>query len=217
MNTKLGLGIIGMCVLLGVVWWYGTIPDIEESQPQPQPEVVAERYAMDFFECEFGKTIDATFDRESNTVELLLSDGRVFTLPQVIAASGAKYANENDTFVFWTKGETAFITEGENSQQTFSNCVTLGQVQVETEGRIILINRDQVVFDGPSLITILTSEDEEKVIAVPSMGIGLCAARLSLADTSILEIGDRIRVRGNELANNHIVPCQAESHYLEVL
>lgn len=76
------------------------------------------------FACEQGKTIGATF--YSAKVELILSDGRKLSLPQAISASGARYANADESFVFWNKGNTAFISEGktEPQQQTYTNCVT---------------------------------------------------------------------------------------------
>jgi len=59
-----------------------------------------------------------------NAVTLTLSDGRSFALPQVISASGARYAHgdNDDSFVFWNKGNTAFVTE--NGTTTFDGCVT---------------------------------------------------------------------------------------------
>ncbi len=41
-----------------------------------------------------------------------------------MSGSGARYANKDETFVFWNKGDTAFITEGKNDNQTYSDCVT---------------------------------------------------------------------------------------------
>ncbi|MES2006686.1 MAG: MliC family protein [Patescibacteria group bacterium] len=76
------------------------------------------------FSCEQGKTIGAVF--YSAKVELTLSDGRKLSLPQAISASGARYANADQSFVFWNKGNTAFIGEGkvEPQQETYTNCVT---------------------------------------------------------------------------------------------
>jgi membrane-bound inhibitor of C-type lysozyme len=75
------------------------------------------------FACQGGKTIDATF--YSNSVDLKLSDGRSMQLPQAMSASGARYANKDETFVFWNKGNTAFITEGPGEgKETYSGCVT---------------------------------------------------------------------------------------------
>ena len=87
-------------------------------QPKEQPINTAT------FACDEGKTITASFFKKS--VSLILSDARKLSLPQAIAASGTRYANADGSFVFWSKGNTAFITEGktEPQQQTFSNCVT---------------------------------------------------------------------------------------------
>ena len=74
------------------------------------------------FKCDGGKTIDATFYADS--VDLKLSDGRSLKVPQAMSASGARYANKDETFVFWNKGDTAFVTEGKDGKETFSGCVT---------------------------------------------------------------------------------------------
>ncbi|MCX6736566.1 MAG: MliC family protein, partial [Candidatus Parcubacteria bacterium] len=67
------------------------------------------------FVCTGDKTIGAQF--RSSSVDLQLNDGRTMTLPQAISASGARYANADESFVFWNKGDTAFVTEG--SETTF--------------------------------------------------------------------------------------------------
>jgi membrane-bound inhibitor of C-type lysozyme len=71
------------------------------------------------FNCREGKTIKAEFAKEK--VNLLLSDGRKIELPQAISASGARYANSDESFVFWNKGNTAFIEE--KGTTTFTNCI----------------------------------------------------------------------------------------------
>lgn len=73
------------------------------------------------FKCQGGKTIDATFYADS--VDLKLSDGRAMKLPQAMSGSGARYANKDESFVFWNKGDTAFITEGSDENMTFKDCV----------------------------------------------------------------------------------------------
>jgi membrane-bound inhibitor of C-type lysozyme len=75
------------------------------------------------FECEGGKSITATFyPTDDAFVDLVLSDERKMSVPRAISASGARYANADESFVFWNKGDTAFITEGETT--TFAGCVT---------------------------------------------------------------------------------------------
>jgi len=70
------------------------------------------------FKCTENKNIQAVFYK--NRVELVLSDKRQMTLPQVISASGARYANTDESFVFWNKGDTAFVNESD--KQTYSDC-----------------------------------------------------------------------------------------------
>jgi membrane-bound inhibitor of C-type lysozyme len=41
-----------------------------------------------------------------------------------MSASGARYANKDETFVFWNKGDTAFVTEGKDGKETYSSCAT---------------------------------------------------------------------------------------------
>jgi membrane-bound inhibitor of C-type lysozyme len=74
------------------------------------------------FNCKDGKRVDATF--YADKVELKLSDGRSLSLPQAMSASGARYANKDESFVFWNRGNTAFITEGAQGNETYSDCLT---------------------------------------------------------------------------------------------
>jgi membrane-bound inhibitor of C-type lysozyme len=55
-------------------------------------------------------------------VNLILSDGRQLTVPHAISADGARYANANESFVFWNKGNTAFIQE--QGTTTYAGCAT---------------------------------------------------------------------------------------------
>lgn len=71
------------------------------------------------FTCDEDKSIQSLF--YDNKVTLNLSDGRTMNLMSTISASGARYSNWNDSFVFWNKGNTAFIMEGDET--TFVNCV----------------------------------------------------------------------------------------------
>jgi uncharacterized protein len=75
------------------------------------------------FACAGGKSIEATFvNGPSTSVRLVLSDGRKMALPQAMSASGARYANKDESFVFWNKGNTAFIEEG--GKTTYEGCAT---------------------------------------------------------------------------------------------
>jgi membrane-bound inhibitor of C-type lysozyme len=74
--------------------------------------------------CNDGETIEATFYKgqqkpvepgkppvPSGRVKIVLSDGRKFDLPQTISADGSRYANNDESFVFWAKGDGALVRE----------------------------------------------------------------------------------------------------------
>lgn len=73
------------------------------------------------FTCDGGHTVRAIFKQYE--VQLLLSDGRNLLVPQAISADGGRYTNDDESFVFWTKGNGAFITEG--STTTYANCAVV--------------------------------------------------------------------------------------------
>ena len=50
-----------------------------------------------------------------------LADKRHLPLKHVVSASGARYANADESVVFWNKGTTATMTEG--TVVTFANCI----------------------------------------------------------------------------------------------
>ena len=75
-----------------------------------------------WFQCNAGKSIHAVFYKHA--VHVALSSGPEVFLPQTISASGARYANDDDTLVFWNKGNTAFVTQGNPNIQTYSGCTT---------------------------------------------------------------------------------------------
>jgi len=76
------------------------------------------------FACENDRRVQAVFTGGARpSVQLTLSDGRRLLLPQAPSASGARYANGDESFVFWNKGRTAFIEEG--GQRTYAGCTQL--------------------------------------------------------------------------------------------
>jgi putative hemolysin len=75
------------------------------------------------FACDAGKSVDALFDNGAqHSVALVLSDGRALSLPQTPSGSGARYANADESIVFWNKGRAAFIEE--RGKLSYSGCAT---------------------------------------------------------------------------------------------
>ena len=98
--------------------------------PPPDAPMSTVRY-----QCQQNKTIVADYyDGKSSAgpdgrpipggrVMVQLSDGRKFGLPQTLSGSGIRYADSSGTFVFWSKGDTAFVEEGANQTVTYRDCV----------------------------------------------------------------------------------------------
>lgn len=102
--------------------------------------------------------------------------------------------------------------------QTPEETETEGDEEIEGEARgtIVSVNTEQAMVDGPVLIT-LQEGGEERIIAVPSMGLPTCAARAAMADAFALTAGQYIEVRGSVSADGTIVPCESADHYLRVV
>jgi membrane-bound inhibitor of C-type lysozyme len=83
-------------------------------------QIVGEPVTKALFTCEEGKSIKAEFYKHFVHIELSGRDS--IYLPQTISASGARYANDDESLVFWNKGDTAFVTEGDPNVPTYKNC-----------------------------------------------------------------------------------------------
>lgn len=98
-------------------------------------QTAASPVATVHYTCAQGKTFVADyFDGPTRTapdgrpipggrVVLTLADGKKLALPQTLSGSGIRYADEGETFVFWSKGDTAFVEEGRSQTVTYKDCV----------------------------------------------------------------------------------------------
>jgi len=107
-------------IIAGAGIWYVNDKKNKNLSLSPSPS----RIAHVTYICDGGKTIDATFYKGelkpvepgeppilSGSVKIVLSDGRNFDLPQTISADGSRYANSDESFVFWSKGDYALVLE----------------------------------------------------------------------------------------------------------
>ena len=111
-------------VLFVIVWYVGFCvgrywisPGRQHTEPPLAPAINAAVFRCDVPANSF---ISSVF--YSDRVSLTLSNGRRITLPHALSADGARYANADESFVFWNKGNTAFIEE--QGTTTYSGCVT---------------------------------------------------------------------------------------------
>lgn len=135
MNKYL-IPILVLVVILG--GWYG-ISLLEKPAPT-RNDTVSSTYS-----CDGGKTISAIFRNgeakapekaggppiPTGTVELKLSDGRLLTLGQTISADGVRYANPDESFVFWNKGNGALVLEN-NAEKSYIGCIEVTDVPADS-------------------------------------------------------------------------------------
>ncbi|MFA5165913.1 MAG: MliC family protein [Candidatus Paceibacterota bacterium] len=90
--------------------------------PESPKESASPNIILAVFNCDGGVSIKAEFNNnEPQKVSLEISDGRKIELPRAMSGSGARYADAQESFVFWNKGDTAFIEE--NGTTTISGCL----------------------------------------------------------------------------------------------
>jgi len=118
-------------IFAGAGIWYANNKGNKSPSPSPSP------IAQVTYICNGDKTIDAAFYKgepkpvepgeppiPSGNVKIVLSDGRDFDLPQTISADGSRYANSDESFVFWSRGNGALVLE-DNIEKSYIGCVIL--------------------------------------------------------------------------------------------
>lgn len=108
----------------------------------PRPALLfSEPLASVSYACNGGKTLSAAYYKgdarpapradlpptPGGSVALTLSDGRSMTLPQTLSADGGRYANTDESFVFWSKGNGAVVLEN-NVEKSYVGCILIASV-----------------------------------------------------------------------------------------
>ena len=98
------------------------------------------------FSCNQGKTIKAVFypgepqlpvnpnepPIPGGSVSVVLSDGRSMTLAQTISADGGRYANADESFVFWNKGNGALVLEN-GKEVNYTGCIVVAPLPMGSD------------------------------------------------------------------------------------
>ena len=127
MNKKMWIwGVVAIIAVIAVGYY---LHSKKQTETEKTPIAVASYF------CDAHKTIIASYyDGESKpapsvdqpptpggSVSVVLSDGRTMTLHQTISADGGRYANSDESIVFWNKGRGVMFTEG--NTQTYTGCI----------------------------------------------------------------------------------------------
>lgn len=86
----------------------------------------------------------------------------------------------------------------------------------EVRGTIVSVNTEQAMVDGPYLVEVDTGAGVT-TIAIPSMGLPLCAAREQIADPYTLTAGQQVIAYGAVGEDGMVIPCESPDHYLQVV
>lgn len=129
---KILVTIIVLLVIILGAWW------LLKAKPVADPITTPLATHAVSYSCNGGSTIDAVLSEgaaatsttpdqpptPTGSAEVKLSDGRTLTLPQTISASGVRYANADESFVFWSKGNGALVLEN-NVEKSYIGCVVV--------------------------------------------------------------------------------------------
>jgi membrane-bound inhibitor of C-type lysozyme len=122
-------------VLLIIIIAYAVLKVSSSTSTPSSPTPIA----TVMYSCEVGKSINAVFYQgetklpsnseqpptPSGTVDLTFSDGSTMTLDQTISADGARYANADGSFVFWSKGNSALVLENNQDSSSYTGCIAV--------------------------------------------------------------------------------------------
>lgn len=134
MNNKL-IQILGLIVVVGIIAFvlmHGRAP---ATTTNTQSTTVT-------YSCDTGKGVVAVFSEgptkpatsaggpptPGGSVALTFSDGTKVTLAQTISADGGRYANPDESLVFWGKGNGALVLEN-GQQKSYTGCIALAPDQ----------------------------------------------------------------------------------------
>jgi hypothetical protein len=139
--------------------------------------------------------------------------GAVVLIIGVMYFLGACNSPEEQVINMETAGE---VTPEQVEVNTPTQPALESGVELGTDGTVTAVDLSGIAADGPALITIETDASSVFVVAVPSMGLPLCAAKEAVADAGAIAVGDSVSVRGMTDAVGNIVPCESTLHFLKV-
>lgn len=125
---------------------------------------------MGTFVCEGGDVMQATFyNGKNSSVDLIINDAEQITLLQATSASGARYVNNDESFVFWNKGDSAFVSIVANGTTTNDMCVTKESLQnyktisYGINGRKVMLGTEGTTYFGNEVRGDFDSDGKEDV------------------------------------------------------
>jgi membrane-bound inhibitor of C-type lysozyme len=109
----------------------------KEATPQNQSQLSKLINTVSYM-CDGKKIIDAKYFEgpskapaapdqppiPGGSVQITLSDGQLISLPQTISADGVRYANSDESFIFWSKGNGVLVLEN-GQEKSYTGCIEI--------------------------------------------------------------------------------------------
>ena len=108
-KNKIILISLGILILIGGLYFYSLYKNGEEGSE--------ESYFI--FVCPSGAEIRVNYEEGGNLAVVQL-EGKVYRLKIAVSASGARYANEDESVVFWDHQGEAMVLF--NDEPTYEGC-----------------------------------------------------------------------------------------------
>jgi heat shock protein HslJ/membrane-bound inhibitor of C-type lysozyme len=117
----------------------------------------ATKTAEQMFVCKNGLAVNAVFyqgsDVKNSKVEItMIGTTSPITLPQTVSASGARYANADESIIFWNKGNTAQLERPlGGGERMVTSCVVENDV-TDYKAIAYFVDRNEVRLNGESVV-----------------------------------------------------------------
>ncbi|HET8575378.1 MAG TPA: MliC family protein [Candidatus Paceibacterota bacterium] len=124
-NTWKIILLIVIIIIIVVVLWWGFWQNNTASAPTTATSTTQTSAVA--YACPSGKNVSASFSQTGDSVDLQLADGSTVTLNRTKSADGGRYANADESVVFWDKGNQAMLTQ-DGTTETCTNQAAAQQV-----------------------------------------------------------------------------------------
>jgi len=160
MKKNIILSLVLVVIVVGVGMWYvsNNIKQNSSFSLVAQADYICNNnktIKVDFYKGEEKTVQPGEMPIPNGKVEIILSDGRSLELFQTISADGGRYANSDESFIFWDKGDNALVLEN-NEEKDYIGCVSLIQSNYKN-GIYIIDGKSIQLQDGHSELEIPNS------------------------------------------------------------
>ena len=129
MNKKISLSIVLILILIFIFYVYKTNDKKIPQSPSNTATYMCDgnkKLVTEYYKGEEVKQIKDEPPTPTGYIKLILENGAETILNQTISADGGRYANSDESFIFWDKGNGAMILEN-NQEKNYTGCIVIAK------------------------------------------------------------------------------------------